>query len=156
MQDPNHGEFTHEYFKQGRPDLLVNIKRKANKPPEAASAPPGGKGGKGKNVGKNSGNNAVPVPVAPVVTGPPQTGPSTRGQQMAQNYPTHQTFVTNNPALGNTGNVNGGSSSGNAGSVNAPPLHAPPLRTIEEEYYIDEDATHHPHAPYYNGMDFST
>ncbi|RYG64097.1 hypothetical protein EON64_14685, partial [archaeon] len=30
MQDPNHGEFQHQYFKQGRPDLLVHIKRKAN------------------------------------------------------------------------------------------------------------------------------
>ena len=30
QQDPNHGEFYHPYFKYGRQDLLVNIKRKAN------------------------------------------------------------------------------------------------------------------------------
>ena len=30
QQDPNHGEFYHQYFKYGRQDLLVNIKRKAN------------------------------------------------------------------------------------------------------------------------------
>lgn len=30
MQDPSHGEFQHQYFKQNRPDLLVYIKRKAN------------------------------------------------------------------------------------------------------------------------------
>lgn len=30
VQDPSHGEFQHQYFKQNRPDLLVYIKRKAN------------------------------------------------------------------------------------------------------------------------------
>ena len=35
VQDPNHGEFTHQYFRQYKPELLVYIKRKANKPPES-------------------------------------------------------------------------------------------------------------------------
>jgi hypothetical protein len=30
QQDPNHGEFYHPFFKFGRQDLLINIKRKAN------------------------------------------------------------------------------------------------------------------------------
>lgn len=30
VQDPNNGEFQHQYFVKDRPDLLVNIKRKAN------------------------------------------------------------------------------------------------------------------------------
>ena len=30
MQDPNHGEFQHQYFRQNQPELLVFIKRKAN------------------------------------------------------------------------------------------------------------------------------
>ncbi|KAJ1420232.1 HSF-type DNA-binding-domain-containing protein [Ochromonadaceae sp. CCMP2298] len=42
VQDPNHGEFKHEFFRQGRPELLCNIKRKANKPPEQVGG--GGQG----------------------------------------------------------------------------------------------------------------
>ena len=34
VQDPNHGEFTHQYFRQHKPELLVYIKRKANKVPD--------------------------------------------------------------------------------------------------------------------------
>ena len=30
VQDPSHGEFSHEFFRKDRPDLLHNIKRKAN------------------------------------------------------------------------------------------------------------------------------
>lgn len=30
MQDPNHGEFQHQYFRQNQPELLIYIKRKAN------------------------------------------------------------------------------------------------------------------------------
>ncbi len=30
MQDPNHGEFQHQYFRQNKPELLIHIKRKAN------------------------------------------------------------------------------------------------------------------------------
>jgi hypothetical protein len=33
VQDPSHGEFAHEFFKKGKPELLVHIKRKANKAP---------------------------------------------------------------------------------------------------------------------------
>lgn len=34
VQDPNHGEFTHQFFRQHKPELLHLIKRKANKPPQ--------------------------------------------------------------------------------------------------------------------------
>ena len=33
----------HEYFRQNKPELLINIKRKANKPPEAGAAAKAGK-----------------------------------------------------------------------------------------------------------------
>jgi hypothetical protein len=53
VQDPNHGEFRHPYFRQGKPELLEHIKRKVNKAPDpTAEGTTKSKQGKGKTNGK--------------------------------------------------------------------------------------------------------
>jgi len=74
----------HEYFRQNKPELLVNIKRKANKPPEANS-------GKGKNNVKGTGGNAISGPGSRNNSG--QAG---KGQG------------TNKSGIGNASNVSAG------------------------------------------------
>eukprot|EP00428_Durinskia_dybowskii_P081129 CAMPEP_0170433518 /NCGR_PEP_ID=MMETSP0117_2-20130122/42547_1 /TAXON_ID=400756 /ORGANISM="Durinskia baltica, Strain CSIRO CS-38" /LENGTH=716 /DNA_ID=CAMNT_0010693285 /DNA_START=37 /DNA_END=2187 /DNA_ORIENTATION=- len=59
VQDPSHGEFAHEYFKKGQPELLIHIKRKANKAPIATStikskSSKGGGISNGGSVARNS------------------------------------------------------------------------------------------------------
>lgn len=64
VQDPNHGEFTHQYFRQHKPDLLPLIKRKANKPPqqEVGTVKKGSKAGGG---GASSCSSAASPPSSP-------------------------------------------------------------------------------------------
>jgi len=59
VQDPNHGEFTHQFFRQHKPELLPLIKRKANKPPELGASKKGSKTGVG---GVSSSSNAATSP----------------------------------------------------------------------------------------------
>lgn len=156
VQDPNHGEFTHEFFKQNRPDLLVNIKRKANKPPEAASAPaPNKSGGKKGDTGtsgggknKNANNSATASATAPAISGPntaPAPSYQTRGAVpgIANPYIAQASLANNN----NMGNL-------------APPLHhTGGVADLDDTYFVDEDATsqiHQSHkgGAYYNGTDY--
>lgn len=87
----------HEYFRQNKPELLVNIKRKANKPPEANS-------GKGKNNVKGTGGNALSGSGSRN-----NSGPTTKGQG------------TNKSVVGNASNVAApGTSGGNPLTVQLP------------------------------------
>lgn len=132
VQDPNHGEFTHEFFKQNKPELLVNIKRKANKPLEAAATAPhaktggvGGGGGGGKGNKANNGGNSNTgankaiqnsAPVAPPAPPPVQAGSgyTTRSGQISNinnnNNPHHnnQGYAANQQVNGNNANNNTG------------------------------------------------
>ncbi|KAG5180276.1 HSF-type DNA-binding-domain-containing protein, partial [Tribonema minus] len=58
VQDPTHGEFQHQYFRKGRPDLLHLIKRKAGGHSSSSSAAGGSTGVAGSSGGSGGGAGA--------------------------------------------------------------------------------------------------
>lgn len=58
VQDPTHGEFQHQYFKRGRPDLLQLIKRKAGHTSSASAANSSNSASAAGGAASGSGSNS--------------------------------------------------------------------------------------------------
>jgi hypothetical protein len=103
VQDPSHGEFAHEFFKKGKPELLVHIKRKANKTPittapvKAKNSKSGGSANTSSSSRANQ-NNAVASSAAPAASTSSAQGSSSNYGYSGKANPSYNTAAPSAPA----------------------------------------------------------
>jgi len=90
----------HEYFRQNKPELLINIKRKANKPPEAGAA----KAGKNAKTGAVAGAKTAAGAGGGGGVGSNNNNSGSKTTNIAGNGPLKATPINTNVNLNNSNN----------------------------------------------------